>query len=161
MENENPLPPYASQAPVHERSAAKWMHLGPLLALVGNFLVPIPFLSLIVAVVLYYTQRDKSAFVESHGKESINFQITLAIIFVVLVIVMSIVFGGSILSFLMGREGDNDAGAGIIGLVGSSIFIGFAFMGIALFALVVMIIASIRANDGKAYSYPINLRLIR
>jgi uncharacterized protein len=163
MEDQHSIPPFTDPARDQDRSLALWMHLGPLIAFLGNMLVPIPFLSLIVAGILYYTQREKSTFIANHGRESLNFQITLAIVFVLLIIVMAVAFGGSLMSMIIGGMNDNDAaaGAGVVGLVSSSVAIGLVFLVVGVFALVVMIIASIRANDGKEFHYPLILRLVK
>ncbi len=98
-----------------------------------------------------------------NGKESVNFQITLAIAFVAMFLVLIVVFGGSIISTIMGGQFDNDAatGAGVVGLVGSSILMITAFSIIGIGALVFMIIGTVRANNGSVYRYPVSLRLLK
>jgi uncharacterized Tic20 family protein len=54
-----------------ERSLALWCHL-------GGF-----FTFVIIPLIIWMTNRDKSRFVDEHGKEAINFQITLTIYYVV------------------------------------------------------------------------------
>ncbi len=149
--------------PAEQRSLGMWMHLTPLLASFASFIVPIPFLSLIATYVIYSTQKDKGTFVLDNGKESVNFQITLAIAFVAMFLVLIVVFGGSIISTIMGGQFDNDAatGAGVVGLIGSSILMITAFSVIGIGALVFMIIGTIRANNGQVYRYPVSLRLLK
>lgn len=163
MEDQN-LTPHApsADATAEQRSLGMWMHLGPLLGSFVNFLIPIPFLSLIVVLVLYYTQKDKSSFVDQNGKESLNFQITLALVIVLLMLVMVFVFGGAILTtFLGGGFDDDDAAAGVMGMVGSGLLMGALFFVIGIGALVFMITGSVRANGGKVYRYPVALRLVK
>ncbi|GAB2794332.1 DUF4870 domain-containing protein [Rhabdobacter roseus] len=140
-----------------------WMHLAPLLAIPVNMFIPIPFLGLIATLVLYYSQREKGAFVSSNGKESVNFQITLALLGVLMVILVMIFFGGSILSMFMGGASGSEAaaGAGVMGLIGTSLIVGLVAMVVGITAVVLMIIGTIRANGGQVYRYPISIRLVK
>ena len=162
MEDPNFTPTYPTEIPAEQRSLGMWMHLGPLLSSVVNLFLPIPFLSLIVTIVLYYTQKDKGEFVRQHGKESLNFQITFALVMVILLIVMAFIFGGALLSALIGGTLDSsEVGAGAMKMLGSVLLIGLLFLAIGIFSLVVIVIASIRANAGKMYRYPISIRLVK
>ena len=69
--------------------------------------------------------------IDAHGKESLNFQISMLIYNVI---------------------------AGILCLV----LIGFVILGILhILNLVLVIVASIQASDGKFYRYPLTIRLIK
>ncbi len=161
MEDPNLVSP--AGVPTEQRSLGMWMHLTPLLATFASFIFPIPFLSLIATYIVYSTQKDKGEFVRENGKESVNFQITLTIVFVAMMVILVITFGGSIMSAILGGQFDSDAaaGAGVVGLIGSSILMVVAFAIIGIGALVLMIIGTIRANDGRVYRYPVSLRLVK
>ncbi|GHB81216.1 DUF4870 domain-containing protein [Persicitalea jodogahamensis] len=161
MEDSNLISP--AGVPSEQRSLGMWMHLTPLLATVASFVVPIPFLSLIATYVIYSTQKDKGDFVAENGRESVNFQITLAIVFVALIIILIVMFGGSILSTIFGSQSDNDTatGAGIMGMIGSSLLMITAFAIIGIGALVFMVVGTFRANNGNVYRYPVSLRLVK
>ena len=76
-------------------------------------------------------QRGDSAEIDAHGKESLNFQISMLIYNLI---------------------------AGILCLV----LIGFVILGILhLLNLVLVIVASIQASEGKFYRYPLAIRLIK
>ena len=87
--------------------------------------------SFIIPLVIYLVKKDESRFVAEHAKESLNFQITLAILFAISFILIILVIG---------------------------IFMMWA-LGIAAFVLV--IVATIKASEGKMYRYPFTLRLIK
>ena len=90
----------------------------------------IPFGHLIGPLVMWLVKKDESAFVDANGKESLNFQITVTIATVV---------------------------SGILCLL----LIGFLLLPVVIVgSLVLTIIASIKANEGKVYRYPFCLRLI-
>ena len=89
------------------------------------------FFSFIPPLIIYILKKDESRFVESHAKESLNFQITLVIAYIVAFILIIVLVG--ILAF---------------------IFIGF-------FQLILVIIATIRAADNQLYRYPFTIRFIK
>lgn len=91
----------------------------------------VPFGNVLGPLVIWLVQKDKMAFVDDQGKEALNFQIT--------------VFGAAVISaFLM------------------LILIGFLLIFVVgLGALVLTIIAAIKANEGVAYRYPLTIRLIK
>jgi uncharacterized Tic20 family protein len=91
----------------------------------------VPFGNVLGPLVIWLVQKDKMAFVDDQGKEALNFQIT--------------VFGAALISaFLM------------------LILIGFLLIFVVgLGALVLTIIAAIKANEGVAYRYPLTIRLIK
>jgi len=113
------------QTPTHwnptqdEKTLALISHIG---TLVAGFIVPL---------VIWLTQKDKSDYVTYHGKESLNFQITMFII----------IMASVILTFV------------VVGI--------FLLIAAGIFNLVVVIIATVKASEGEAYKYPINLRLIK
>lgn len=102
-----------------EKTLALISHIG---TMVGGFIVPL---------VIWLTQKDKSDYVAYHGKESLNFQITMFIIIMASLILMFVVVG---------------------------IFLAIAA---GIFNLIVVVIATIKASEGEAYQYPINIRLIK
>jgi len=104
-----------------------WGMLAHLSALAG-FIVP--FGSVLGPLIVWLLKKDEMPFVDEQGKEALNFQITVAIGFVVCVLLMFV-------------------------LIGIPLF--FALM---IYALVMTIIATIEANKGKQYRYPFALRLI-
>jgi uncharacterized Tic20 family protein len=91
----------------------------------------IPFASIIGPLIIWMIKRDEMPFVDDQGKESLNFQITMT-----------------------------------LALIASAILI-FALIGIPLLAAVlifqftVVIIASIKANEGVYYRYPLSFRFIK
>ena len=87
--------------------------------------------SLIGPLIIWQIKKDLHPFVDDQGKEALNFQITVAIAVVVCLLLMIVAIG-----FLL------------IWVVGIG-------------AIVLMIIAAIKANEGVAYRYPFCLRLIK
>ncbi|MCG6116613.1 MAG: DUF4870 domain-containing protein [Aquimonas sp.] len=118
-----------------ERQFGLFLHLSALL----GFLVP--FANLIAPLVMWQIKKNESIFIDDQGKEAVNFQITLTLAAIVLAIV------AFPLIFLT---------------LGLATFL-IAPLGLALLvaAVVLPIIAGIKANEGVAYRYPLSLRLIK
>ena len=105
-----------------------WGMLCHLIAFSG---VVVPLGSIIGPLVIWLIKKDEMPFVDDQGKESLNFQIT--------------VFIGFVLSFIL-----------------MFVFIGFFLMiALAIFDLVMVIIAAMQANEGVRYRYPFSLRFIK
>lgn len=88
-------------------------------------------------LVIWLLKKDAMPFVGDQAKEALNFNITVAIIFLVLFLMTLFTLG--------------------IGII----ITGPLFVVVGLSWLVFTIIAAIRANDGIAYRYPLTLRLIK
>ena len=85
----------------------------------------------IAPLVIYIVKKEESDFVRVHAVESLNFQ--LSIIFYAIACIPLI--------FL------------IVGF--------FLLIALGFFSLVVVIIATIKASEGKTYRYPLTIRLIK
>lgn len=93
--------------------------------------VVIPFGNLLGPLVVWLLKKDELAFVDDQGKEAMNFHLSM--------IIYSLI--SAVLIFV---------GIGIILLV---------IIGIA--ALVLSVMAGVKANEGIYYRYPFTLRLIQ
>jgi len=107
-----------------ERMWGMLCHLGAL----AGFAFPLG--NVIVPLVIWMIKKEEMPFVEDQGRESLNFQITVAIAM---------------------------AGCFILSFVGIGVLL-MPVVGIG--ALVLVIIAATRANDGERYRYPWALRLL-
>jgi uncharacterized Tic20 family protein len=82
-------------------------------------------------LIVWLAKRGDAPAIDEHGKESLNFQISMLIYNLI---------------------------AGVLCLV----LIGFVILGILhILNLVLVIVASIQASEGKLYRYPITIRLIK
>lgn len=117
-----PQQPYGGQqpqlSPADEKLWATLIHVGGIL------------FSFIPALVGYLVLKDRGPFIRSHTATALNFQITLAIAYVV----------GIILS-----------------IVGIGVLI---FLAVWVLNIVFSIIAAIKANQGAFYTYPIAIRFL-
>lgn len=138
-----PTPPHVEATPnasgisAEERQWAMFAHLA---ALVGGVVTAGWAASLgcvIGPLVVWLMKKETMPFVDDQGKEALNFNITVGIVFLVLFILTFVTFGIGIL------------------LTGPLMLI------VGLAWLVVTIIAAIKSHEGVAYRYPFALRLVK
>ena len=90
-----------------------------------------PFGSVIRPLILWQLKKEKDAFIDDQGKEALNFQITVAIAWIV-----SMVLAFAVIGF-------------------------FLMIVLVIATLVLTIIGGIKANQGVAYRYPLTWRLVK
>jgi len=113
-----------SQAEEWERTFSMFMHLG----LLGvHFGVPI-----VPTLIMWLVKREKSPYIDDHGREALNFQISLLIYFVGTLVAGFVTCG---VGFVL------VAGVYALGIVG-------------------MILAAVAANKGQYYRYPMTIRFL-
>ncbi|MCR9261089.1 MAG: DUF4870 domain-containing protein [Pseudomonadaceae bacterium] len=91
----------------------------------------IPFGNIIGPLLVWQLKKEDGQLIDDQGKESVNFQITVSIAMLISA-ALTLILIGFLLIFVVG-----------------------------LGALVLVVIAAIKANDGEAYRYPLTLRLIK
>ncbi len=99
------------------------------------------FTGFIGPLILWMMKRDESKFVDHHGKEVINFCITLVIPLLALFMV------GCPLVFLTW---------GLAGFIVVPLF-----LAVNVYALVMLIVGAMKANEGRWWEFPISIRLIK
>src|SRR5690606_26698926 len=132
-----PPPPPAADAP--SREERQWAMFAHLSALAGGLLTSAigGWGFFIGPLVIWLMKKDEMPFVADQAKESLNFNITVSAIFLILLAMTILTLGIGILI------------SGPLMLI----------VGIA--ALVLIIMAAIKANEGIAYRYPLTIRLIK
>ena len=118
------------------RNLRMWMMLCHASAFAG-FIIP-GVGHIVGPLLVWLLKRDEAKEIDAHGKESVNYQLSMFIYTAVL----------SVVCFIL-------------------MFVLIGFLLIPLLALlyiadiVLVIIASIQANDGRLYRYPLTIRLIK
>lgn len=90
----------------------------------------IPFGSIFGPLVVWLLKREESSFVDRQGKEALNFQITMLIAFLVSLVLVFVLIG-----FLL-------------------------IAAVAIFDLIMIVVAAIKTSEGADFRYPISLRLV-
>ena len=115
--------------PAPSKEVRQWAMLCHFAAFLG---LVFPFGSLLGPLILWQFKKDMDPLVDDQGKEALNFQITVAIAWLVCLL----------LGFVVGR--------------------GFLLMTVLVIgALILTIIAGIKANKGIVYRYPWTWRLVK
>lgn len=91
----------------------------------------IPFGSVLGPLIVWQMKKNESEYVDYHGKEALNFQLTMMIAFFIAFVLIFVLIG--------------------IPLV----------IGLAIFDFIMVIIAGIKANDGVHFRYPLSIRFIK
>ncbi len=89
------------------------------------------FFSFIPALIIYLLKKDDSTYIAEHAKEALNFQISVAIYATVSVFLILL----------------------IIGI--------FLLVVVSVGALILAIIATVKANEDVLYRYPFTIRLLK
>jgi len=108
------LPPVVPTS--DEKTLALIAHI---VTLVSNFIAPL---------IIYLVKKDESSFVTAHAKESLNFQLTVFIAAIILIVTIV----GILLLWIL-----------------------------AIYTLILVIVATIRASEGKIYRYPFSIKFIK
>jgi len=122
----NPYNSFMSETSSSE--ANLWSMLCHLSSLLGFV---IPFGNLVGPIVVWAIKRQEIPAVDAHGKESLNFQITVTIAAIIAGILCFVIIGFILLPIIL------------------------------LAWVILTIIASVKANAGESYKYPFTLRLVK
>ena len=125
----------AGRPPLTEAEVRRWSSLCHLSALLGLALPS--FGSVIGPLVVWLMKRDDHPVIDAHGKEALNFQISLLIYTWVLLVI------GFITMFI---------------LVGIAFF--FLATGVWLVGLVLAVVGAVKASNGSPFRYPFSIRFI-
>ncbi len=105
---------------------AALLHLSALIGLIGNgigfVLAPLAF---------WLVKRNDDPFLDEHGKEAVNFQLSMTLAAIVSAVLMALLIGFVLLPIVL-----------------------LAMIGLP-------IIAAMRARDGESYRYPATIRFIK
>ncbi|TMP86045.1 DUF4870 domain-containing protein [Pseudoalteromonas ruthenica] len=90
----------------------------------------VPFGSIIGPLIVWLVKKDEMEVVDRHGRASLNFQLTMLIAFIVCFLLIFVAIGVVLLPL------------------------------VAIFSFVMVIIASIKAYEGKEFKYPLCIKFL-
>ena len=97
----------------------------------AGYVIPIIVSGIIAPLIIWQLKREDAPFIDRNGKEAVNFQISIAIYELVSI---PLIFA-------------------CIGMI--------TLPAIAIFNVVFLVIAAIKANNGESYRYPLCIRFIK
>ncbi|QSB29313.1 DUF4870 domain-containing protein [Flavobacterium sp. CLA17] len=146
-----------------EKNTATFTHLSTLSQYI------IPFGNYIFPILIWTSYKDKSEFVNHHGKQTLNFQLSLLLYTLVLALIAIPIFIIVFLQNLPMEAVFNDEDfvirnfnfEGNIGLIsiGATAVLLFGLLKVVEFFLVIY--ASIKTSNGEYYKYPMTIPFIK
>jgi len=136
-----------------DTSHAALIHLSALSSYIG-----MPMGSILGPLIFWLIWRDQSSFIDEHGKEALNFNISILLYQILIVLIGIIMFIGSLTGVAV-TEGENLLPL-LLTLPGVWLLAGGLGL-LAIVRLVLIIVAAVKAGNGEIYHYPLSLRLIK
>lgn len=146
-----------------EKNTATFTHLSTL----SQYFIP--FGNYIFPILIWTSQKDKSEFVNHHGKQTLNFQLSLLLYTLILALIAIPIFITVFLQNLPMEAVFNDEDfiirnfnfEGNIGLlsIGATAVLLFGVLKVVEFFLVIF--ASIKTSNGELYKYPLTIPFIK
>jgi uncharacterized Tic20 family protein len=144
----------------HHKNLATFIHLSTFSRFV------IPFGNFIGPIVLWAANKDKSEFIDTHGKQAINFQISV-LLYAIIIGTLSVPFfifkifrGMDIIDFHSFNNFNIN-----VGEPSALLYIGGSLGALAIIAFIIelalIVKASLSARDGQEFKYPFTINFLK
>lgn len=124
----------------NDQTARNWA-MGCHLAALA-FYVGIPFGNILGPLLVWLFKKDEYALVDEHGKEALNFQISLMVYSLVTVVAI-VVFALTVI------------------LIPVAILLGILLAVLFVVDLVLIIVAAVKTSNGETFRYPLSIKFIK
>lgn len=139
-----------------ENSNSMLIHLSAL----AKYVIPLG--SILLPLILWQTTKKDSEYVNHHGKEAVNFNLSFFLYNIVTVFLLLGSVFGTIFSAVQAENSENFADVlGILLSTGGFVTAVVILSIIGIVKLILMIIAAVKANEGVLYKYPMTIRFIK
>ena len=146
----------------NEKNNAFLIHLS---AFTGYF---IPLGSILIPLIVWNLKKDESEFVNHHGKEAVNFNLSFLLYYTVLFIALFPLFFKNIFNLATHAEHFEQmeqieqmnhlfSTGGWFSIFGIILLFGT----MSIFKFILIILASIKAQQGEMFKYPLRIRFIK
>jgi uncharacterized protein len=147
----------------NEKNLATFTHLSTL----SQYCIP--FGNYIFPILIWSTNKDKSEFVDYHGKQALNFQLSILLYSLVLAMIAIPIFIITVFSNIPLNAIMNDhdfvvnhfSVENITGIVIVALIAIFIFVGLKVAEFFLIIYASVKASNGEKYKYPLTIPFIK
>jgi uncharacterized Tic20 family protein len=144
----------------HHKNLATFIHLSTF----SRFIIP--FGNFIGPIVLWAANKEKSEFIDKHGKQAINFQISI-LLYAIIIGTISVPF--FIFKLFKGLDVIDFNGLHNfhinVGEPSPLLYIGGGLGALAVIAFIIelalIVKASLSARDGKLYNYPLTINFLK
>jgi uncharacterized Tic20 family protein len=142
-----------------EKNSTFLIHIS---AFLGYF---IPLGSVLSPLIIWNIKKDESEFVNQHGKEAVNFNLSFLLYYTILIISLFPLFFTTLYNIVTQMENMDHfesiyhlAGAGgIFSIIGIMLLFGT----MSIFKFIIIILASVKAQQGEDFSYPLRIKFIK
>ena len=146
----------------HHKNLAAIIHLSAL----SKFIFPLG--NIIMPLIFWTINKDKSEFVDAHGKQAINFQLSILIYTIIIGCLTIPLFLFGVLNSVSFPEFwhtyDFDfhlSNRDSFNVIIVSILAGLLIMAAFVLEIIFIIIATSKANQGEPYKYPITINFLK
>ncbi len=119
----------------------------------------IPFAGIVVPLIIWQTKKHQSEYIDANGKSVINFHLSILVYSIVLAIILGIFFLNSIIQLV---QIENAGGEVFPVELVSTVIIGAIVLGAwTITEFILIILGSVKANEGTVYKYPFTINFIK
>jgi len=137
----------------NEKTTAALLHLSAF----AKYLIP--FAGIVVPLIIWQTKKHQSQYIDENGKSVINFHLSILVYSIICAIIIGIFFLNTIIGYIQLENAGQDVVP--VDLITVAI-IGVAVLGIWTIAeFILIILGSVRANEGTVYNYPFSISFIK
>ena len=137
----------------NEKTTAALLHLSAF----AKYLIP--FAGIVAPLIIWQTKKHQSDYIDATGKSVINFHLSILVYSFIIAIIIAILFLGNIINYIeLERAGGEIIPVNLItiGIV-SLIFLGIW----TIIEFILIIVGSVKANEGVIYNYPLTISFIK
>lgn len=128
----------------------------------SNYLLFFPFISILLPLLLWKTMSKDNPFIDHHGKEAVNFNLSF-LLYNILLVIASVLLTMTTIFKSINFNNDQSAEE-IVNLLlstGGLLFVIIAFGFLVLIKIILIIIAAVNASQGELYKYPLSIKFIK
>ena len=137
----------------NEKTTAALLHLSAF----AKYLIP--FAGIVAPLIIWQTKKHESDYIDATGKSVINFHLSILVYSFIIAVVIAVLFLGTIINYIeLERAGGDIVPVNLI-TIG---IVSLVFLGIwTLIELILIILGSVKANEGIIYRYPLTITFIK
>ena len=137
----------------NEKTTAALLHLSAF----AKYLIP--FAGIVAPLIIWQTKKHQSDYIDATGKSVINFHLSILVYSFIIAIIIAILFLGNIINYIeLERAGGDIVPVNLI-TIG---IVSLVFLGIwTLIEFILIILGSVKANEGVIYRYPLTITFIK
>jgi uncharacterized Tic20 family protein len=137
----------------NEKTTAALLHLSAF----AKYLIP--FAGIVVPLIIWQTKKHQSQYIDENGKSVINFHLSILVYSIISAIIIGIFFLNTIIEYIQLQNAGQDIVP--VDLI-TTVIIGVAVLGIwTIVEFILIILGSVKANEGTVYNYPFSISFIK